>query len=185
VDRGGAALSLGHQQSRVSDRIAVIERAVAALGEDRLDTDLRADAARWAAGELTAGGKLVVVYACRAQHMPPTPLSSSGERHDEGRAILDELMLDGDPALFDIELETEVSDRDPAAALIDAAHRHRARAIVLGVKPHSRLHEALGTVTTELLTELLRSSRCPSSPAAERRAERRGAAHAVRRRQHF
>ncbi|MGA9313939.1 MAG: universal stress protein, partial [Solirubrobacteraceae bacterium] len=31
------------------------------------------------------------------------------------------------------------------------ADRHRARAIVLGAKPHSRLHEAIGTVTTELL----------------------------------
>jgi nucleotide-binding universal stress UspA family protein len=119
------------------------------LGYDRSDGSRHA--ARWAAGELASGGMLVIVYACRAQHMPPTPLNTTGERHDEGRAILDELMLDGDPALFDIELETEVSDRDPAAALIDAAHRHRARAIVLGVKPHSRLHEALGTVTTELL----------------------------------
>ena len=45
----------------------------------------------------------------------------------------------------------EVSDQDPAAALIEAAQRHDARAIVLGSKPHSRLHEALGTVTTELL----------------------------------
>ena len=119
------------------------------LGYDRSEGSR--NAARWAANELLSGGKLVIVYACRAQHMPPTPLSSSGERHDEGRAILDELMLDGDPALFDIELETEVSDRDPAAALIDTADRHRARAIVLGAKPHSRLHEAIGTVTTELL----------------------------------
>jgi nucleotide-binding universal stress UspA family protein len=119
------------------------------LGYDRSEGSRHA--AGWAANELLAGGKLVIVHACRAQHMPPTPLSSSDECHDEGRAILDELMLDGDQALFDIELETEVSDRDPAAALIAAAERHGARAIVLGVKPHSRLHEALGTVTTELL----------------------------------
>ena len=92
------------------------------LGYDRSESSR--NAARWAASELASGGKLVIVYACRAQHMPPTPLSSSGVRHDEGRAILDELMLDGEPALFDIELETEVSDRDPAAALIDTAERH-------------------------------------------------------------
>lgn len=37
-----------HQRSRVGDRIGVIERAVAALAEDRLDADLRADAERTA-----------------------------------------------------------------------------------------------------------------------------------------
>jgi HPt (histidine-containing phosphotransfer) domain-containing protein len=35
-----------HQQSRVRARIEAIERAVAALGEDRLSADLRADAVR-------------------------------------------------------------------------------------------------------------------------------------------
>ncbi|HEX5308989.1 MAG TPA: universal stress protein [Solirubrobacteraceae bacterium] len=120
------------------------------LGYDRSESSRHA--ARWAANELAStGGKLVIVYACRPQHMPPSPLSTADERHDEGRAVLDELMLDGDDALFDIELETQVSDQDPATALIDAARRHDARAIVLGAKHHSHLHEALGTVTTELL----------------------------------
>jgi nucleotide-binding universal stress UspA family protein len=119
------------------------------LGYDRSESSRHA--ARWAANELASGGKLVIVCACRAQHMPPSPLSTAGERHEAGRAILDELMLDGDDALLDIDLETQVSDLDPAAALIDAAQRHDARAIVLGAKPHSRLYEALGTVTTELL----------------------------------
>jgi nucleotide-binding universal stress UspA family protein len=93
----------------------------------------------------------VIIHACRAQHAPPSPLSSASERHDEGHAILDELMLDGDDALLDIDLETQVSDQDPAAALIYAAQSRDARASVLGAKPHSRLHEALGIVTTELL----------------------------------
>ncbi len=119
------------------------------LGYDRSESSRHA--ARWAAGELASGGKLVIVHACRAQHAPPSPLSTAGERHEAGRAILDELMLDVDDALLDIDLETQVSDQDPAAALIDAAQRHDARAIVLGAKPHSRLHKALGTVTTELL----------------------------------
>jgi nucleotide-binding universal stress UspA family protein len=119
------------------------------LGYDRSESSRHA--ARRAARELASGGKLVIVYACRAQHMPPSPLSTAGERHESGRAILDELVLDGDDALFDIDLVTEVSDQDPAAALIDAAQRHDASAIVLGAKPHSRMHEALGTVTTELL----------------------------------
>ena len=119
------------------------------LGYDRSESSRHA--ACWAARELAAGGKLVIVYACRGQHMPPNPLSSTDERHEMGRAILNELMLDGDDALFDIDLETHVADQDPAAALMEAAQCHAARAIVLGSKPHSRLHEALGTVTTELL----------------------------------
>lgn len=120
------------------------------LGYDRSESSRHA--ARWAAGEVACeGGKLVIVYACRPQHMPPSPLSTAGERHDAGRAVLDELMLEGDDALFDIDLETHLSDQDPATALIDAARRHDARAIVLGAKHHSHLHEAVGTVTTELL----------------------------------
>lgn len=119
------------------------------LGYDRSEGSRHA--AHWAAGELVLGGKLVIVYACRGQHIPPNPLSTACERHETGRAILDELMLDGDDALFDIDLVTQISDKDPAAALIDAAQSHAARAIVLGAKSHSRLHEALGTVTTELL----------------------------------
>lgn len=120
------------------------------LGYDRSESSRHA--AGWVASELAwAGGKLVIVYACRPQHMPPSPLTTASERHDVGRAILDELMLDGDDALLDIDLETQVSDQDPATALIDAARRHDARAIVLGAKHHSHLHGAVGTVTTELL----------------------------------
>lgn len=130
------------------------------LGYDRSESSRHA--ARWATSELLAGGKLVIVHACRPQHLPPAPLSTRGELHDLGRAILDELMIDGEDALFDIYLETEVSDDDPVCALIDAVRRHNARAIVLGgAKQRSRLHEALGTVTTELLkTSPCRSSRC-------------------------
>jgi nucleotide-binding universal stress UspA family protein len=35
--------------------------------------------------------------------------------------------------------------------LTEAARRHGARAIVVGCEQHSRLHKALGTVTSELL----------------------------------
>lgn len=93
------------------------------------------------------------MYACRPLHAPapPAPLSTASERHELGRALLDELMLDGNEELLDIHLATEVADQDPVTALIDAARRHEARAIVIGAKHHSRLHEALGTVTTELL----------------------------------
>lgn len=119
------------------------------LGYDRTESSRRA--ARWAAGELPVDGKLVVVHACRDLHAPPSPLSSPGERERIGRAVIDELLLDGGDSLFDIDFETEVSDENPVRALTEAALRHRASSIVVGCDQHSRLHRALGTVTSELL----------------------------------
>ncbi len=119
------------------------------LGYDRSESARHA--ARWVTKELMRDGKLVIVHACRPLHAPPMPLSTASERHELGRALLDELMLDGDQELLDIDFATEVSDKDPVTALIDAAHHHHANAIVIGAKHHSRLHAALGTVTTELL----------------------------------
>jgi HPt (histidine-containing phosphotransfer) domain-containing protein len=57
-----------HQQDRVSDRIDVIERAIAALADDRLDTDLRADAER--AAHMLAGslGMFGFIGASGAAH---------------------------------------------------------------------------------------------------------------------
>jgi len=119
------------------------------LGYDR--TDSARSAASWAAKELPANGKLVIVHACRPLHAPPSPFSTADERQTMGRAIIDELMMDGDDPLLDIDLETEISDDDPVTALIDAVHRHGARGIIVGCEQHSRLHRALGTVTSELL----------------------------------
>ncbi len=119
------------------------------LGYDR--TDSARFAASWAAKELPANGKLVIVHACRPLHAPPSPLSTAKERHNLGRAIMDELVMDGKDALLDIDLQTEISDDDPVTALIDAVHRHGARGIIVGCEQHSRLHRALGTVTSELL----------------------------------
>ena len=101
--------------------------------------------------ELLPDGKLVIVHACRPLHAPPSPLSTAAGAPRDGRAMIDELFLDGDEALFDIEVQAEISDHDPVTALTDAARRHGARAIVVGCEQHSRLHKALGTVTSELL----------------------------------
>jgi nucleotide-binding universal stress UspA family protein len=120
------------------------------LGYDRTDSSRRA--ARWAASELHTNGKLVIVHACRSLHAPPPPLSTSEERERLGRAVIDELLLEGEDSLFDVDIVTEVSDDDPVTALTEAARRHGARAIVVGCEQHSRLHKALGTVTSELLT---------------------------------
>jgi len=119
------------------------------LGYDRTDSSRRA--AKWAAEELAPNGKLVIVHACRPLHAPPSPLSTAKERHELGRAMIDELFLEGEDSLFDADLVTEVSDEDPVSALTQAARRHGARAIVVGCEQHSRLHKALGTVTSELL----------------------------------
>ncbi len=118
------------------------------VGYDRTESAARALA--WATREAAPGGKLVLVHSCRSLHAPPSPLSSSSERRALGRALIDELVLEGENALLDLELEADISEHDPVSALIDAAERHRARLIVVGCEQHSPLHKALGTVTSEL-----------------------------------
>ena len=119
------------------------------LGNDR--TESARSAASWAANELPANGKLVIVHACRPLHAPPPPFSTAEERHALGRAIVDELFMDGEDPLLDIDLQAEISDEDPVTALIEAVDRHGARGIIVGCEQHSRLQKALGTVTSELL----------------------------------
>lgn len=120
------------------------------LGYDRSDSARLA--ARWAVNQLLPSGRLVIVHANRPLHALPLA-SSAEERKRFGRALIDELLLEGEDELFDIDVELEVVDRDPVSALIDAARRHRARAIVVGSEHHSRLHTAIGTVTVELLKD--------------------------------
>lgn len=108
-------------------------------------------AAAWAINELLPDGRLVLVHSGRALHLPASPLTGPGERAERARALFDELMLDGDATLLDLDFATEVSDRDPATALLESAERHGAGAIVVGSGSHSRLRRALGVVTTELL----------------------------------
>jgi nucleotide-binding universal stress UspA family protein len=119
------------------------------VGYDR--TDSARLAADWAARELSPAGKLVIVHASRPLHAPPSPLSSVQERMQLGQALIDELLLEADEPLLDVEVEAVISDRDPVNALIDAASRHGARAIVVGSERHSPLHKALGTVTSGLM----------------------------------
>lgn len=119
------------------------------LGYDR--TESARQAAIWTARELQPDGKLVIVYACRPLHAPLSPLSTPQERAQLGRALIDELLMEGEDRLFDIDVATEVSDEDPVSALLAAAERHGAQAIVIGRERHSRLHRALGVLTSELL----------------------------------
>jgi nucleotide-binding universal stress UspA family protein len=118
------------------------------LGYD--GTDSARLAASWVARQLRPDGKLVIVHACRPLHATSSPLSSAKERRELGRALIDELLMETN-VLLEIEVEAEVSDRDPVSALIEAARDHAAQGIVVGHEPHSTLHRALGTVTSELL----------------------------------
>lgn len=124
-------------------------RACLVLGYDR--TDSARGAAVWAARRLLPDGMLVVVHACRPLHAQPSPLSTPRERHDYGRALIDELLLEDTGSLFDIDIKAEIADSDPVSALVAAAQEHGAEGIVVGHERHSPLHRALGTVTTELL----------------------------------
>jgi nucleotide-binding universal stress UspA family protein len=119
------------------------------LGYDGSDGARRA--AAWAVSDLPPDGRLVLVRAGRPLHLPPSPLSSAEERAQVGHALFDELLLDGEESLLDVQLTTEVSDEDPVTALLDAAQRHHAHAIVLGCEQHSRLRRVIGVVTSELL----------------------------------
>ncbi len=120
------------------------------VGYDRTDSSRRA--VDWAVQELLPDGKIVLTHACRGLHAPPSPLSSPHERVRLGRAMIDELLLESDGPLRELEIATEILDEDPVLALTHAAARHGARAIVLGCERHSRLHKALGVVTSELLS---------------------------------
>jgi len=109
-------------------------------------------AARWAARELAPDGTLVIVHACRPLHAPVDPLGRASEREEIGRAMIDELIMDGGQEINEISVVTEVLDEDPVSAVIGAAERHGAKAIVLGHERHSRVHRALGVLTSELLS---------------------------------
>jgi len=120
-----------------------------AVGYDRKEGSRRA--VSWAAAQLQPDGKLVIVHAGKPLHAPASPLSTHTERDELGRAMIDELLLEGDDSLRDLELAAEILDRDPVSALIEAATRHGASAIVVGHERHSTLHRAVGGLTSQLL----------------------------------
>ena len=117
------------------------------VGYDRGPAAQRA--VQWAARQLPADGRVVIVFACKGLHAPS--LQSERERRSFAGAAIDELLLEAEDALLDREIVTEISDEDPVGALLEAAARHDAEAIVLGAQRHSPLQQALGTVTGELL----------------------------------
>ena len=142
--RGGSTARNGKGRAQDATRSRCL-----VLGYDASESGRRA--ASWAANELQPSDHLVLVYSDRSLHAPASPLTSAKERATVGRALFDELLLDGSPKLLDIDFKTEVSKKDPVSALIAAAKRHQADAIVVGVDRHSRVRRILGVVTDELL----------------------------------
>ncbi len=108
-------------------------------------------AVAWAAEVLPVDGKIVLVHASRPLHAPTSPLASAAARRRFGRALLDELLLEGPKRMLDREIVAEVADKDPVSALTASARRHGASGIVVGCQRHSRLRKAIGTVTSDLL----------------------------------
>jgi nucleotide-binding universal stress UspA family protein len=142
--REAAATRKREAPKRASERCLVV-------GYDRSES-ARA-AVEWAARQLPRDGRLVVVFAEKPLHAPQSPLSSSGERRRFAGAAIDELLLETDGAVLDCEISSEISGEDPVRALREAARRHGAEAIVLGSQQHSRVHQAIGTVTSGLLKD--------------------------------
>ncbi|HEU0250034.1 MAG TPA: universal stress protein [Solirubrobacteraceae bacterium] len=109
------------------------------------------EAARWATEQVLPDGKLVIIHSTRDLHLPAPPATDAEVRRRLGRDVVDELLLEGEDAMFDVDVEVEVVDKDPVSALCEAGARHSAEAIVVGCEPRSRLRTAVGTVTVELL----------------------------------
>ncbi len=110
-------------------------------------------AAGWAARRVAPGGKLIVIHACRprSRWLPEAILRTAAERRDHGGALVDELLMDGEEALLDVQIEVDVLDENPARALIEAARRHGAQEIVVGSHHRSRLEAVGGDVAAELV----------------------------------
>lgn len=138
----GNSGAMSEERKRTAPRVLV-------LGYDRTDSARRA--AKWAARELQPDGRLVIVHSTRPLHAPASAFTTTEERHRSAHALIDELLLESEDELLDVEIEAEISDADPVRALLDAARRYKASAIVIGSEHHSPLHKAIGTVVTELL----------------------------------
>jgi len=95
----------------------------------------------------------VLIHASgpRRRWLPLEVLRTGSERGELGRALLNELLMNGEDALLDVKLEAHVVDGTPAKALIEAAERHGAREIVVGSHHPRRADAIYGDVAAELV----------------------------------
>jgi len=107
-----------------------------------------------AAGELDAGGKLVIVYSAG-----PAPEVSGAfdlkrvidRGHKRARAELEALLLEAPAQVVDAEMVLIIDDRSPAKAIIKAAKDHEADLIAIGSRGLGATRTALGSVSNEVL----------------------------------
>ena len=124
------------------------------------------------------GGRVVVVHA---HHEPPPQLTSrwrellTADRPEEGRAVLDAILLEGNDELADAEWEGRLAPDAPAEAIVRVAGEVDADAIVVGSRGYGSLSAMLGSVSHELL-------RISDRPGDGHRAPLRRAASGVKRR---
>jgi len=107
----------------------------------------------WAARRVAPDGKVVLIHACRPRHgwLAGALLRTAQERRDRGGALIDELFMDGDGAMFDVRVESRILDDEPVRALIAAADQHGAQEIVVGSHHRSDLDAIRGDVAAELV----------------------------------
>ena len=79
----------------------------------------------------SASSQLVIVHACRPLHAQPSPLSTPSEARGPTGADR-RAAAGGRRRLSAIDVEAQVSDRDPVSALVEAARDYGAGGIVVG-----------------------------------------------------
>jgi nucleotide-binding universal stress UspA family protein len=90
-------------------------------------------------------------------HPPPPQLTSrwrellAAGRPEEGRAVLDAILLEGNDELADAEWEGRLAPGAPAEAIVRVAGEVEADAIVVGSRGYGSLSAMLGSVSHELL----------------------------------
>ena len=108
----------------------------------------------WSARQLPADGRLVVVFAEKPLHAPQSPLSSAAERRRFAGAAIDELLLERPTARCSTARSSRRSPgRTRSARCARPPGATAPRRIVLGSQQHSRVHQAIGTVTSSLLKD--------------------------------
>ncbi len=107
-----------------------------------------------AARRASKDGRLVIVHS---YGLPPDFLGFPNydrlltDRQAHGRAVLDDLLLEGNDEVADVEYEIELLGGPPAQVIVDVARVHDADEIVLGTRGLSRARAALGSVSHEVI----------------------------------
>jgi nucleotide-binding universal stress UspA family protein len=111
-------------------------------------------AVRFAADAAGRSGKVIVIHAvdsARDRLASGGPLSTVDGRAANGRAVLDELVMEEADAFADSNIEVELAHSSPAKAIVEAARFEEADEIVIGTRGAGRVGALLGSVATDVL----------------------------------